>query len=108
MSVIWTNTQFTASALKLLNDGIAAHQLIESRLLSASTWTAATDADPALDTADVALGQPDPEGVMRAERLRWIHLTSAGYTRYDTPEFRAAMSARGIAVTNSSTVYSEP
>src|SRR5205814_8354 len=41
-------------------------------------------------------------------RLRWIALTSAGYTRYDTPQFRAAVAAKKIIVTNASSVYSEP
>jgi phosphoglycerate dehydrogenase-like enzyme len=39
--------------------------------------------------------------------LRWIHVSSSGITRYDTPEFRASMASRGIAVSNSAAVYQE-
>jgi phosphoglycerate dehydrogenase-like enzyme len=45
--------------------------------------------------------------VLQAHGLRWLQITSAGFTRYDTPEFRAAAGARGLQVTNSSTVYAE-
>ena len=40
-------------------------------------------ADPLLADADVAIGQPDPDQVIALPRLRWVHLTSHGYTRYD-------------------------
>ena len=60
-----------------------------------------------MTTADIAFGQPDVAGMLGADRLRWIHLTSAGYTRYDTPEFRAFAESRRLLVTNSSAVYSE-
>lgn len=61
-----------------------------------------------LSDADVALGQPDPETVMASPRLRWVHITSAGYTRYDRDDFRAALRERGALFTNSSPVYDEP
>ena len=35
-------------------------------------------------TADIAFGQPDLGSIRESGRLRWIHLTSAGFTRYDT------------------------
>ncbi len=40
--------------------------------------------------------------------IKWVHLTTAGYARYDTAVFRSAMQARGTIVTNSSTVFAEP
>jgi phosphoglycerate dehydrogenase-like enzyme len=40
--------------------------------------------------------------------VRWVHLSSAGYTRYDTAEFRSALQARPAIFTNSSSVYDEP
>jgi phosphoglycerate dehydrogenase-like enzyme len=58
--------------------------------------------------ADVAFGQPDPQSVMDCERLKWVHLTSAGYARYDNESFRAALAMRGAVLTNSSQVYAEP
>jgi phosphoglycerate dehydrogenase-like enzyme len=66
-----------------------------------------TDPDPALATTEIAFGQPDVEAVFKAEGLRWVHLTSAGYARYDTPEFRSFARLRGLLVSNSSAVYSE-
>ena len=55
----------------------------------------------------MAFGQPDVANVMETERLRWVQLTSAGYTRYDTPDFRSWAAAREVIVTNSSGVYAE-
>ena len=63
--------------------------------------------DPGLFEADIALGQPDAAAVLKTEKLRWLQVTSAGFTRYDTPEFRAAAKARDLAFTNSSSVYAE-
>jgi len=45
--------------------------------------------------------------VLQSEKLRWVQLTSAGYTRYDTADFRSWAKARGVIVTNSSSVYAE-
>ena len=56
----------------------------------------------------VLFGQPDPERALALPELRWIHVTSAGYTRYDTPAFREAMAAKEAVLTNSSSVYDEP
>jgi phosphoglycerate dehydrogenase-like enzyme len=64
--------------------------------------------DPTLAQADIALGQPDPAAVIAAPRVKWVHLTSAGYDRYDRPEFREAMRARGGMLTTSSGVYDDP
>jgi phosphoglycerate dehydrogenase-like enzyme len=104
---IWCNAQFSGAPLELLLSQIKPHRLIFSQQLSRSNLIAAAP-DPALADADVALGQPDPKSAMQCERLRWIHLTSAGYTRYDTEEFRAAFFKRGARLTNSSSVYNEP
>jgi phosphoglycerate dehydrogenase-like enzyme len=57
---------------------------------------------------DVAFGQPDTESIARASRIKWIHVSSSGITRYDTPEFRASMASRKIPVTNSASVFQEP
>ena len=64
-------------------------------------------ANAAFAQADIALGQTSVERVAASPRLRWLHVTSAGYTRYDTPAFRAAAKARGLIVTNSSSVFAE-
>ncbi|MCS7033678.1 MAG: D-2-hydroxyacid dehydrogenase, partial [Phycisphaerae bacterium] len=46
--------------------------------------------------------------VIASRCLRWVHLTSAGYTRYDREEVRAALGQRGGMMTNSSSVYADP
>ena len=67
-----------------------------------------SDPNPALAAADIAFGQPDAAGVLEAPNLRWLQISSAGFTRYDTAEFRKAAAQRKLAVTNSSSVYAEP
>jgi phosphoglycerate dehydrogenase-like enzyme len=62
----------------------------------------------ALRTADIAFGYPEPEAVLNCERLRWIQLNSAGYTSYDHDQIKSGLVARGVALTNSSSVYDEP
>lgn len=107
MLTIWTNTQFPEPAKSRLIEGARPHKLLFSRQLSVSTLATAAS-DPALLEADVAFGQPAVEDVLASTRLRWVHLTSAGYSLYDTREFRDAAMARGLVLTNSSAVYAEP
>jgi phosphoglycerate dehydrogenase-like enzyme len=104
---IFSDTLLSDSALKLLQTGVAPHELVFPAR-PAQSVLGKSDLDPALDGVDIAFGQPDIASVLHSSRLRWVHLTTAGYTRYDTAEFRAAVKARGLLVTNSSTVYAEP
>ena len=92
--------------MRELREGVAPHELLLSSQLSASVLTEGA-ADPRLREAEIAFGQPDARAVLESPRLQWVNLTSAGYTRYDTPEFRAAVTERGLILTNSSTVYAE-
>ena len=103
---IWCNPQVSEAARNLLIEETKPHRLVFSRV--ATYNLDAGPPDPALLEAEVAFGQPDPQTVMHAQRLRWVHLTSAGYARYDTPEFRSALAERGAILTNSSQVYAEP
>jgi len=64
-------------------------------------------AGTAMNGVDVAFGQPDPREVVGAAQLKWLHISSTGITRYDTPEFRSLVAQRKIAVTNSASVYTE-
>jgi len=107
MLTIWCNTQFSGASLESLEEGVKPHKLIFPKELSASTLAPAGP-DPALASADIAFGQPDPASIMQSPSLRWVHLTSAGYTRYDSDEFRKFVAGRGTVVTNSSSVYAEP
>jgi phosphoglycerate dehydrogenase-like enzyme len=94
------------SALQLLKQGVASHELVFPQRAAGSVL-ASTEPDPVLRTADLAFGQPDVAQVMESERLRWIQLSSAGYTRYDTPDFRSWARERRVIITNSSGVYAE-
>ena len=104
---IFCDAKLGEAELKLLTDGVAPHTLIFPEKPAASVL-AKSERDPAFAEADIALGQPGVSSVLGSEKLRWVHLTSAGYTRYDTPEFREAAVARGLRLTNSSTVYAQP
>jgi len=105
---IWCNNYFAPTQRTeqaLLREGIGEHRL----MMNDSRQDGATgDAERALLDADIAFGAPDPETVMRAEKLRWIQLNSAGYTAYDRDDFRRALASRGAIMTNSSAVYDEP
>ena len=107
MLTIWTNAHFDDAPRSALIEGVKPHRLIFSTQLSASNLVKAP-ADPALQEADVAFGQPDPDFALQCPRLRWIHLTTAGYTRYDGAAFRSAFGGRSSILTNSSLVYAEP
>ena len=106
---IWTNHGFRPEALALFQKEMAAvgYRLVYSPKSSASVLSAGA-ADPTLAEADIAFGQPDVADAMRLTRLRWVALTTAGYTRYDREDFRAAMQARGTPVTSSSQVFADP
>ena len=104
---IWCNAKFSAADTRLLTEGTRGHTLVFSTQASASVLTAG-QADPALAAADIALGQPDAGQCLATPRLRWAEVTTAGYTRYDTPEFREGFRARGAIFSNVSQVFADP
>src|SRR5476651_1424792 len=105
---IWCNAAFNDEAMRVLRDGTAHHELLIAGNL-ASSILRSSPSDEQFARADVAFGQPDPAAVLgAAPQLRWAHLTTAGYTRYDRPEFREGLRARGIPLTTSSHVFNEP
>ena len=99
---------FAASpdVLAMLQEGAKGHQLVFPAK-PASSVLAKPERDPQFATVNVAFGQPDPVAIAEASQLKWIHVSSSGITRYDTPEFRALMAQRHIVVTNSASVYNE-
>lgn len=104
---IWSDASFPADITDHLQRAAAPHRLVFAATPSASNPVAGPH-DPGLAGADVAFGQPDPKQVMATPRVRWVHVTSAGYTRYDTDAFRQSVRDRGGAFTNSSSVYDDP
>ncbi|MGH7958996.1 MAG: NAD(P)-dependent oxidoreductase, partial [Opitutaceae bacterium] len=103
---IWSNAKFSDSDMRLLADGTRGHTLVFSADASKSVLDAGRP-DPQLAIADVAFGQPDAAQCIVTEKLRWVEVTAAGYTRYDTPEFREAFRARGAVFSNVSEVFAD-
>jgi phosphoglycerate dehydrogenase-like enzyme len=103
---IWTNAEYPEGPMGALRDGVGSHDLVvaEDRV----PILGAGGPSEGLSTAEVAFGQPDPAQLIASEHIRFVQITSAGYTRYDTQEFREAMQRRGVAFCNSSSVYADP
>lgn len=104
---IWCNAALSAPAENLLVHGLDGHRLVFAEKRSASVLVAGP-ADAGFAGADVVFGQPDAAECLRSKRVKWVAVTSAGYGRYDTPEFLETFRARGAAFTTSSTVFAEP
>jgi phosphoglycerate dehydrogenase-like enzyme len=95
------------AVVQMLRRGTKGHHLIFAREPAASVLSPGR-IEPAFADVDVAFGQPDPEAIRGARRLRFVQISSSGITRYDKAEFRRLMAERNIAVCNSARVYSEP
>jgi phosphoglycerate dehydrogenase-like enzyme len=104
---IWTNVKLPPAEAERFRREVAGHEILQSAGASQNNL-AAGGVDPLLARAEIAFGQPAPEQAMQLPKLRWLQLTTAGYTRYDTREFRDAMKRSGAIVCNASSVYSEP
>jgi phosphoglycerate dehydrogenase-like enzyme len=106
---VWANHELRPGARELFYDSLArlGCRVIQSAKSSRSVLTEG-EPDPALTEADFAYGQPHPAQVIASPKLRWVAISTAGYTRYDTDEFRLAMRARGTIVTNASSVFAGP
>ena len=103
---IWCNGKFDDAATRLLHESLRPHRLIVSGRSQASVL-AAGEADPTLAEADVAFGQPTADDCLQSPRLRWVEVSTAGYTRYDTEAFRENFRARGAIFTNASAVFAD-
>jgi phosphoglycerate dehydrogenase-like enzyme len=103
---IWSNARLPENAMAELVAGVGPHRLIVSDYLTGNL--AAGPADAKLAEASIALGQPDPEQIIELPNLTWVHLTSAGYARYDRADIRRALKSRGAVMTNSSSVFADP
>jgi phosphoglycerate dehydrogenase-like enzyme len=96
---VWCNVPLGATDLATLRAGLGPHHLLHGDAGAERS---------ALDQADVAFGQPDADLCAARPRLRWIHLSTAGYTTFDRPAIRAALVGRATPLSTSSSVYSEP
>jgi phosphoglycerate dehydrogenase-like enzyme len=101
---IWCNNEFNAgqsAERDLFVNGVKPHRLL---IFSPDDGAALK----ALHSAQIAFGAPDPIAVCEFTNVRWVQLNSAGYTSFDNPGVREALTRSGTIVTNSSDVYAEP
>jgi len=104
---IYSNVQLSPGLMEMLLRRLGPHRLVQSVVPTASNLQVGQP-DPAAREADVAWGQPAVDDILRNPRLRFIQLTTAGYDRYDRADLREAIHARGGALCNASSVYTEP
>jgi phosphoglycerate dehydrogenase-like enzyme len=103
---IWTNAFLTKSAEELLVRSTTSQMLILAQKPEHVLDVGVSD--PRLLQAEIVFGQPDPAAIIQSERLRWLHLSSAGYARYDNEEIRNALKKKQAVMTNCSSVFDEP
>ncbi len=103
---IWCNSTFNEAATLRLKEGLGECTLVVSPHSSASVLVAGRS-DASMAEADVAFGQPDVADCLKYTRLRWVEVSTAGYTRYDTDAFREAFRARGSILTSASAVFAD-
>ena len=104
---IWCNAKFAAGPMRRLEEGARGHRLILSEH-GIPSILAPGGPDPLMAEADVVFGQPDVADCLRYRKPRWVHLTTAGFARYDTDAFRENFRERSAALTKSSAVFAEP
>jgi phosphoglycerate dehydrogenase-like enzyme len=100
---IWCNFNFNDDARAELAEGLA-----ESASVAFVRRGEPPDTQPTLRDADIVFGNPDPAELITALRVKWVQISTAGYTKYDRADLRDALSARGAIFTNSSNVYADP
>lgn len=104
---VWCNLPLPAGALAALTAGLGVHRLLRAIEMPEDNQPLGRP-DRLLPEADVAFGQPETDQCAASTRLLWVHVTSAGYTTFDAADVRAALIARALPVTTSSSVYAEP
>lgn len=94
---VWSNHRFSSAQEQRLREATSARLLLR----------AGEPADE-LSEADVAFGQPPLAQVLASPRVKWVQLSSAGYTSYDNAEARRVFAERSAVLTKSSFVYASP
>ena len=106
MPTVWTNVVLSASEEAWLREKVAPYDLVIDA--SGVNNLTAGAGDPRAREAEILFGQPAVDDLLASKNTKWMHITSAGYTRYDTPETLAFLRQNQIAFTNSSSVYDSP
>lgn len=104
---IWTNVSYPPAVMDRLRAGIGDHTILLAGRQEYSNLAKPAD-DPNLPAADIAFGQPAPEQLLTSPKVKWVQITSAGYTNYDRDDLKIAFRQRGAIFSNSSSVYAEP
>ncbi len=107
MALVYVGSSFPAEAQSVLEAGLDGHAVVWAAHASGSNLVPG-EVDPRIAEAEVVLGQPPVDAIVGATAPRWVHLTSAGYTRYAVPEVADRLRAAGVALTTSSSVYADP
>jgi phosphoglycerate dehydrogenase-like enzyme len=106
MKTVWTNVGLSDQEDTWLRQQIQPYELI--RDLSVVNNLSEGKGDPEAQKAEILFGQPAVTDILSSESAKWIHLTSAGYTRYDTETIKQRLSSHSILFSNSSSVYDVP
>lgn len=104
---IWSNAGLRPANLERVKTALAGHRLIGPTGPTPDAMQAITP-DPAIGQCDVVFGQPAPTSCLESSQLKWLAITSGGYTRYDFPELRESFRDRDIVFTNMSSVFADP
>lgn len=106
MPKVWTNVALSTSEAEWLKAKIHPYELVQD--LSAVNNLTEGKGDPAAQEADILFGQPAVVDIFQSSNLKWVHLTSAGYTRYDRTDVFSFFEKHSVTFTNSSSVYDVP
>ena len=106
MPTVWTNVVLSPQEEAWLRAQIAPYDLIIDA--SGVNNLTAGAGDLRSREAEILFGQPAVEDLLNSTAKKWMHITSAGYTRYDTPEILGHLKETKTAFTNSSSVYDSP
>ena len=104
---IWTNHDLEPEKLQWLREQIAPHTLVVAKSTGSNLANVSTQ-DEDCANADIAFGQPAVGDLLAQNNLKWVHITSAGFTRYDRADLRDALTKNQTRFTNSSSVYDDP
>ncbi|MDQ8198102.1 D-2-hydroxyacid dehydrogenase [Pelagicoccus enzymogenes] len=102
---IYIDFPLTPELKSRIENGTRGHQLVIPA--KPATVLGLGDIEPEFYDCDILFGQPQTDAVAKASSLKWIQVSSSGITRYDTPDFREAMTQRGIPICNSAHVFNE-
>jgi phosphoglycerate dehydrogenase-like enzyme len=112
-TTIWCNLRLDGPARAQLEAGTAGHALVWAAAPGANNPSGTPDPVLARQPVEVVFGQPEAsqcaELLAQTDRaLRWVHLSSAGYTPFDNDRLRSALRAASVPLTTSSGVFAEP